>query len=111
MNIILFLVLGFSVFGVIFAWFLKVRFSGRNYTKPRFLVIIFINVLFGIFYLELMKNDCVLFFRCFPELFKGNLLVECVAIVSLFLHCCAIPTIWEPRRLFRIRRKNKPFRL
>ena len=94
-----------AISSVILAYILKFRFSGRNYNKFIATSVVLFNGFCVFFYIELTQNDCVLFFKCFPGLIKDNSAVEIVAIAAIFLHCFAIPTEWEPWRLFRLRRK------
>lgn len=91
--------------GVLTAYYLKFRFSGANYRKLLTIALVFTNSACAFFYIELTQNDCVLFFKCFPDLTKSHPVIEWVALACIFLHCFAIPTEWEPKRLFRIRRK------
>jgi len=96
-----------ALLGVATAHYVKLRFSGKYYRSSVTKVILLCNCACVIFYIELMKNECVFFFKCFPGLLKEFPVIGWLAIICLFLHCCAIPTIWEPRRFFRFRRKNK----
>ncbi len=102
---IAYVILAFVVLGVVLAYVLKFRFSGKGYNKFIAGVVVLFNGFCGFFYIELTQNECVLFFECFPGLIKNNLIVEIVAVAAIFLHCLAIPTEWEPWRLFRLRRK------
>lgn len=95
----------FAILGVLLAYILKFRFSGKNYNKFIAVFVVLFNGFCGFFYIELTQNDCVLFFKCFPNLIKNNSIVEIVAIAAIFLHCFAIPTEWEPWRLFKLRRE------
>lgn len=85
-----------AILGVVLAYILKYRFSGRNYNKFIACFVVLFNGFCGFFYIELTQRDCVLFFKCFPGLIRSNLIVEIVATAAIFLHCFAIPTQWEP---------------
>jgi len=93
-----------ATLGVLFCYYLKYRFSGKNYKTPTAAAIIFTNTVLAFSYIELTQNECILFFECFPGLVK-NTVIEWVAAAYIFLHCFAIPTQWEPWRLFRFRRR------
>lgn len=95
----------FAALGVALAYIFKYRFSGRSYNKLIAASLVFLNGFCVLFYIDLTQRDCMLFFKCFPGLMKNDLIVEIVATAAIFLHCFAIPTQWEPWRLFRIRRK------
>lgn len=94
-----------AILGLVLAYVLKFRFSGRNYNKYIAIFLVLLNAFCSFFYIELTQADCVLFFKCFPGLIESSLILEVVATAAIFLHCFAIPTQWEPWRLFRIRRK------
>jgi hypothetical protein len=69
------------------------------------LAVILFNVCFGFFHVKLTKEDCMLFYERFPGLEDNYPVTAWFSLVCIFLHCFAIPTEWEPRRLFRVRRK------
>ena len=94
-----------AIVGVIFCYYLKYRFSGQNYKTPAAVAIMFTNAVLVFSYIELTQNECILFYECFPGLVENHSAVEWVAVACIFLHCFAIPTQWEPWRLFRFRRK------
>lgn len=87
------------------SYYLKFRFSGINYTTGSALAVVVFNLFCGFFHMELTQKECMLFYKCFPRLEDDYPVIAWISLICIFLHCFAIPTAWEPWRLFRIRRK------
>lgn len=89
-----------------FSYWVRRKLSGKNYKVSYFLICVACNFPFGVFYLEMVKNRCVMFFGCFPNLHFDYPVLSWFAFVCVFLHCFAFPVEREPRRFFR---KGKDF--
>lgn len=83
------------------SYWLRRRFSGKNFTGVHFLLCVACNFPFGIFHLEIIANSCIKFIGCFPNLHFDYPVLSWFAFACVFLHCFAFPVESEPRWILR----------
>lgn len=93
------------------AYSFRQKSSGRNFKKQYFIISAAANFPFGVFHLEIVKNRCVTFLGCFPDIHFEYPTLSWAALVFAFLHCFAFPVEWEPNRWIRKGRKWLPIYL
>lgn len=88
------------------AYMLRNKFSGKNFKKQYFIICAIGNFPFGVFHLEIVKNRCVMFIGCFPEIHFDYPVLSWAALAFVVLHCLAFPVEWKPRYWTRKSKNN-----
>lgn len=96
----------FVAAGLATAFFLRARFSGKNFKLLYFIPCVIFNLFLAAFYMELVDKSCILFYGCFPTLHDNFPVIVWTSLVCIFVHCMVFPVEWEPKRWFRKRRTN-----
>lgn len=81
-------------------YFLSRHFSGKKFSWKWFYMFLISAFFFGSFHLSTVKYGYDILFPALKPILKGNQVVGWIALVSIFLHICCIPTQNEPIRLF-----------
>ena len=86
------------------SYWVRRKFSGKNYKEGYFLLCVVCNFPLGVFHLKIIADRCVMFLGCFPNLHFDHPVLSWFAFICVFLHCYAFPVEREPKRFFRKQR-------
>ncbi|WP_338740403.1 MULTISPECIES: hypothetical protein [unclassified Pseudomonas] len=81
----------FSLFGILFAYYLKVVLSSKTLGYAKFFLGLAINMFFMRAHMNIVKFDNFLYFGHHPEIINNCESVGWLAFICLFLHALAFP--------------------
>ncbi|NVZ13091.1 MULTISPECIES: hypothetical protein [unclassified Pseudomonas] len=97
---IVFWVLVFVVGGVVFAYFLKIRFSGDKLGYIKLYTCLIVNGFFVVSYMDVIQYSQFLFLGYRPDLVVSYPAIEWVVFFGILAHAFALPMKWKVRRWF-----------
>lgn len=103
---ITFLFVLFASCTVLFAFFLRNRYSGEGLKLRHKMICLCYNIIFCFSYLELAKYYCVSFYGCFPDLENEHPAIIWISLFCFLLHAAAHPMEWTPRFRWRFRKSR-----
>lgn len=97
---IVFWVSVFVVGGVMFAYALKIRFSGDKLGCVKLYLCLVVNGFFVVSYMDIIQYDEFLFLGYRPDLVVSYPAIEWVVFFGILAHAFALPMKWKVKRWF-----------
>lgn len=88
------------VTGLVAAYVLRYRFSGRNFRWWIFWACLVFNLFFSTYYMRVVERSYLLFIGFKPDFLYENPAAVWWCLVGMVLHSFAMPVQWEPKRWF-----------
>ena len=84
--------------GLIAAYVLRYRFSGRNFRWWSFWMCLVFNLFFSTYYMRIVERSYLLFIGYRPDFLYENPAAVWWCLVGMVLHSFALPMQWESNR-------------
>lgn len=80
-----------AVCGIYFAYFLKVRLSGKKLNNIKFFFCLTYNGVFVVPYIDIIENSDFLLLGYRPEIISEHPFIGWIAFICIFMHSFALP--------------------